>query len=165
MMTDTVLGNERGSTIVIALMILAMLTIVGISATNTSTVELQIAGNEANYIQNFYSAEAASMEGARQMEDLTNEELRSAGKPWFSSATPPSDSTVFTWLDDTGNSASIESSTLGKFTVFDTGVADGSKGGSLDMSGTNLHECVVLGYYNDAARGRSLVETGYKIRF
>ena len=49
--------SEQGSITVIALMILVVLTLLGITITRTSTIDVQIAGNEIYYKQNFYVAE------------------------------------------------------------------------------------------------------------
>ena len=55
------LNNEDGSVLVIALLMLAFLSILGVSATTTSTIEVQIAGNDRNFKQNFYKAEAGAI--------------------------------------------------------------------------------------------------------
>jgi len=52
------LENETGSVLLVAMLILIVLTLIGIAATNTSTIEIQIAGNEKSYKQAFYSADA-----------------------------------------------------------------------------------------------------------
>ena len=62
--------NEKGSVIVAALMILALLTIIGISASNTSITERQVATNSLLHERVFYTAEAG-MEHAK--EDLKSE--------------------------------------------------------------------------------------------
>ena len=49
--------SEQGSITVIALMILVVLTLLGITITRTSTIDVQIAGNEIPFKQNFYVAE------------------------------------------------------------------------------------------------------------
>ena len=49
--------NEQGSITVIALMILVVLTLLGITISRTSTIDIQIAGNEIPFKQNFYVAE------------------------------------------------------------------------------------------------------------
>ena len=54
---DFILRNEKGSTLIVALMILVLLTLIGIAATNTSTTEIQIAGNDKAYKQAFYNAD------------------------------------------------------------------------------------------------------------
>jgi hypothetical protein len=49
--------SEQGSITVIALMILVVLTLLGITISRTSTIDVQIAGNEIPFKQNFYVAE------------------------------------------------------------------------------------------------------------
>ena len=68
---DIVLASEDGSVIILALVILMLLTMIGTSATNTSTLEIQVAGNERNYKQNFFKAEAAALQGAQFIENAT----------------------------------------------------------------------------------------------
>lgn len=55
---SSIFANEKGSALVIALLILVLLTLMGISATTTSTIEVQMAGNEKFYEMAFYSAES-----------------------------------------------------------------------------------------------------------
>jgi Tfp pilus assembly protein PilX len=52
------LGNERGVVIVAALLILVVLTIIGVVATNTSTMERQTSYNFMVYERAFYAAES-----------------------------------------------------------------------------------------------------------
>lgn len=52
------LNNDKGSVIIAALMILALLTIIGFAATNMSTTELNISTNSLLYERAFYTAEA-----------------------------------------------------------------------------------------------------------
>ena len=68
------LNNEEGSVLILALIMLVLLTLIGISATTTSMIETRIAGNERVYKRNLYSAEAAAMQCAQNMEqtDLQN---------------------------------------------------------------------------------------------
>jgi hypothetical protein len=51
--------NEKGSITVLAVVLLLLLTLLGIAATTTSSIEVQIAGNELRHNLAFYSAEAA----------------------------------------------------------------------------------------------------------
>lgn len=53
-----ILQNEEGSVIVMALIILVVLTLIGISASSTSVVELQIASNDHFYKIAFYNADS-----------------------------------------------------------------------------------------------------------
>lgn len=52
------LTNDKGSALILALLILVLLTLMGISATTTSTIEVQMAGNEKFYEMAFYAAES-----------------------------------------------------------------------------------------------------------
>jgi hypothetical protein len=52
------LRNNHGASLVVALLILLVLTIIGISAITTSTFETKIAGNERLYNEAFYAADA-----------------------------------------------------------------------------------------------------------
>jgi Tfp pilus assembly protein PilX len=53
-----IVTNESGSVLVIALIILVLLTVIGIAATRTSDIELQISGNEKFHRLAFYGAES-----------------------------------------------------------------------------------------------------------
>ena len=50
--------DEKGTSLVVALMILLILTLIGIGALQTSTYETNIAGNERLYNKAFYAADA-----------------------------------------------------------------------------------------------------------
>ncbi|WP_212637665.1 pilus assembly PilX family protein [Desulfocicer vacuolatum] len=51
--------SEKGSTLLVALMVLFVVTILGIFSINTSTTELAIARNDRLYTMAFYAAESA----------------------------------------------------------------------------------------------------------
>ena len=87
------LRNEEGSVIVVALMILVVLTIIGISATDTTTVELQIATNDKFHKIAFYHADA----GVYATPKLISAAIDEGANP-----TVPFGSTI-TFLDDTGS--------------------------------------------------------------
>ena len=59
-----IVDNDRGSAIVVALLILVTLTIIGVSATTTSIFESRIIGNEQRYQIDFYVAESGWKDGA-----------------------------------------------------------------------------------------------------
>jgi len=56
------IANDRGSALVLALLILVLLTLMGISATTTSTIEVQMAGNDKFHEMAFYAAESGWQE-------------------------------------------------------------------------------------------------------
>ncbi len=61
--------QEQGSVLVIALILLVLLTVVGISASKNTETEIMIAGNERVHKQNFYLAEGATTQAVQIMED------------------------------------------------------------------------------------------------
>ena len=63
------LKNEKGSALILALLILVLLTLMGISATTTSTVEVQMAGSEKFYEMAFYSAESGWQRALNWLDD------------------------------------------------------------------------------------------------
>ena len=61
-------NNNRGSALVVALLMLVVLTLIGISATTTTTFELQIAGNDKLYKRAFYAADGGTEMGGELIE-------------------------------------------------------------------------------------------------
>jgi hypothetical protein len=64
--------NERGSVLVISMLILVMLTLLGFASMGTSNVEIMVAGNERTYKENFFRAEAANMAGGQRYVNLAD---------------------------------------------------------------------------------------------
>lgn len=54
-----IINNESGFVLVLAVLMLAIMTIMGVAATRTSDIELQIASNERQIVNDFYNAEGA----------------------------------------------------------------------------------------------------------
>ncbi|MFH2057811.1 MAG: pilus assembly PilX N-terminal domain-containing protein [Pseudomonadota bacterium] len=65
-MTTKTITNEDGFALLGSMLFLVVLTIAGIAATNTTSIESSIAGNERVYKQSFYIAEGAAKEAAKQ---------------------------------------------------------------------------------------------------
>ena len=61
-----IIGNEGGYVIIAAIMVLALLTLIGISATNISTTEKHISTNSLLYERAFYTAESG-LEHVREL--------------------------------------------------------------------------------------------------
>ena len=59
MKKTSLLTNENGSVIVLALIILVLLTLLGMAVTRTSSIEVQIASNDRQAVDDFYKAESA----------------------------------------------------------------------------------------------------------
>ncbi len=164
------LSNEEGSVLVITLLMLAFMSILGVSSTTTSTIEVQIAGNDRNFKQNFYKAEAGAMEAALTLENETDTALTNRTPIYLTLFDSTVDMTQSsTWdYDDVGGDdtadaadANIDPDGTTYFAVVDVGIAEGS---SLSLGSTNLHEYAVYGLYK-STDGESLVELGYRKRF
>jgi Tfp pilus assembly protein PilX len=166
--------NEEGSAIVVAVMILMVVTIIGVSSTNTTTVELQIVRNDGIYKQNLYLAEAAAQEGIQRIWNISRSDpfrLERQAPVWLNNIedlikndidlTDPGD-----WDndgaggDDTAEVSSTDPDAI--LAVTDAGIAEG---GSLDISAeTNAHQFAVFGIGN-RNNGRVFIEIGYRERF
>ncbi len=162
------LNNEEGSAIVIALIILVLLTMIGITATDNTVIELQIVRNEAIYKQNFYRAESAVVELGQIMED--NNLL--ASYDWLTgSATALNMEVVanWDWTPGTPNSQLSNNMDAGDANnnTAQAAISNGiASGGSLDMTGTSLYDYSVYGLFNSTVgQGRSMIMMGYRKRF
>lgn len=170
------LKNDDGSAIVIVLIILAALTLIGVFATNTTVVELQIVRNEAVYKQNFYRAESAVIEAAQWLEE--NLTLTTTPAWMINDGTANSDMTnLINWRDNADppnwlaniqkspnldDSADLQNNT--SYAAVSHGIAAGS---SLKMTGgSNLYDHSIYGLFDSTTRqGRSLIGMGYRKRF
>ena len=56
------LNNENGFVLVLAVLMLAVITVIGVAATRTSDTETQIASNQRQIADEFYDAEGALIE-------------------------------------------------------------------------------------------------------
>lgn len=65
-------NDENGSAMVVALIMLVLLTLIGISATTTSEIEIQLARNEKEYVNEFIVADSAWREGVEWLNTLAS---------------------------------------------------------------------------------------------
>ena len=72
----SIINNQQGSVIVMAVIILVLLTVIGISATNTSTTEVQVSTNAVLHNIAFYTADSGIAAGRAA---LTNIKIADAG--------------------------------------------------------------------------------------
>ena len=68
-MGKNILINEKGVALIIALLMLLILTLIGISAISTTTFETNISGNERVGTDAFYASEAGIQIGLNQLPD------------------------------------------------------------------------------------------------
>jgi len=93
------LDNEQGSVIVAAIFVLVIVTILGITATNTSTLEMQIAANDQFIKMAFYNADSAVSGAAKLISHAVNRSEKvdsgsgndAPGITYLSTATDPAE--------------------------------------------------------------------------
>ena len=190
MKPNELLANENGSIMVVTLIILTLATMIGIAATITASIELQVSGNDMRYADIFYRAEAAAMVGARAIETSTN---LAGGK-----YTSDNDDITLAKIDRKGHSADLPnpddianndnwSESTNKVSA-EAPVALSAEGcqtrflpvegpamnTSLDMAntaGTQMHEYTIYGRSilesasSNKRLGEVIIEVGYKKRF
>jgi Na+-transporting methylmalonyl-CoA/oxaloacetate decarboxylase gamma subunit len=79
-MGENILINEKGVALIIALLMLLILTLIGISAISTTTFETYISGNERVGTDAFYASEAGIQIGLNQLPDTKPIPVTSIGK-------------------------------------------------------------------------------------
>ena len=154
------LCQDQGSVLIVALVVLALFTLLSISSTATTNMEIRITGNENIQKENLYAAEAAAMRGAQDMHD---NDLRTSSLAYLNGITSPTQ----TQSHITNLSSYILSDTLTqlpaetRFASVSRGIAAGS---SLDMTKTRVHEYSVYGWCN-SNKNTVIVEVGYRKAF
>jgi len=177
MLNHKLFAQEDGFVLVTSMLIMVVLTVIGLSATSTSTIELQIAGNDRIAKENFYAAEAASLDAAARLEDETSsDELMAArsSKRWLQSPDGQGEDPVgpetitATWQAEEFSNMLVsqidDGSSHVKLAAVDHGIAKGEKGSSLKMTSTSVHAYHLYGY-SENRNSWELIEIGYKKRF
>ncbi len=134
MKITTPLKNEDGIALIVALMLLVLLTLLGMAATTTSVLEIQIADNDRDYKVNFYKAETAAYEAARAMALVVE-----TGKP---GSDLDGDSTVVPWM---GKSVQQRNPALIQLDNWTQALTDGDA----VQSAYNNNEAAYAAYYYD----------------
>jgi type II secretory pathway pseudopilin PulG len=167
MIRPFLLKNEDGYlTIVAALVILALLTVIGISASRVASTEVTMARNEVVYKRNFYLAEGAALEAADRL--AKNGNLKDNSEAWMEMVTGnlDTDSLRYYWDNSTaaGDTVIPEPSEVDlghtHFLVGHDGVAHGS---SLDMSKPTIHAIAIYG--RCVWEGSAIVKMGYRAAY
>ena len=180
-------ANENGSIMVVTLVILTLATMIGVAASITTSVELQVSGNDLRYAELFYRAEAAAMVGGRAIEttastkmdggqytsedqDITLPKRDKAGH-----SEELNDDDDISCESNGGDQISAEAPfSGGSYTTRFLPVQQPPMGASLDMAntaGSVMHEYNIYGrsirQLNSSGRklGEVIIEVGYKRRF
>jgi len=157
--------DEKGNVLIFALLILVLLTMIGLSASQTASIDIQIAGNNMFYKKNFYKAEGSALEAIQRMESI---DLENNSPAWVS-ANPAFENEIENDDDkwETGFSGANAEDALiddanAKFVVYSEGVL--KTGESLDMSRSKIYQYRVYGRC-EQNNGTSLIEVGYRKAF
>ncbi len=154
------LKNEQGYFLIMStIMLLALLTIMSIAASNTANTEVQIAGNDAVYQRNLYLAEGAAMQAVDVLENDPNPR----GLPFVDPGHKTIDDENFT-NDWEANSQPVTTSldSSGK-TRFRAGYEGTAAGYSLGMGKPKVHEFAVYG--RTQKQGVTTIKIGYRRAF
>jgi len=168
-------GNEQGSVMVMAILILALLTIIGICSSNTSVMESQIVRNASIRKLNFYRAESAVIQGAQELEDLRNTTvldsesrpyLNSNGAPWLNNDNSVDMTDRSGWDgDNANNDDNAETATIDPNTIFAVVRVNVAQRSSLGMENPDqLYEYAVYGLCNGNG-SEAFIEAGFKKRY
>lgn len=164
--------NEEGSFVLFTtLMILLLLTLTGIAATQTANTEVSIAGNEADRSISTYNAEGGAVEAAMLISAMDDDDLKVVDNGlypiWMSFHSDPAlpdmtDPANWDSDGDADDNAAVSAFDVNvQLAVVDKGVASGS---SLIMTGgEQKREYQVYGL-SDSGSGRAMIEMGYRKR-
>lgn len=145
---ENTLQNENGSVMIVAVVLLVLITIMGLSVSRLSDVDVQIAKNEREYVQDFYAADSAWREAIQWLDTrasvpgLVNRSLYVTNDP---------DNPTDAYYDDhamnvrnygNGDEAEYNVDTTGK--IFTAGSQDGTLG--------SVNYWYKIAYINDAAQ-------------
>ena len=162
------LKDQDGSVLVVAMVILVLLTLLGISATRTSDIEIQISKNEKIYKENFYRAEAGSMETVQRLENENGDNIMdpsSSTLGWLNLQATlgnPDDMTDDENWTDTYSEVSVNPDDAGDQDTRFLAIAEGiMPGDSLDASGSRIFSFSALGR-GSARGGASVIQMGYR---
>jgi type II secretory pathway pseudopilin PulG len=163
------LNNQQGAALIIVLIVMAVLTLVGLSAINTATVENKIVGNERIYQENFYLAESSVNEAAQKIENETDSDnLLPSLSAWIwmhDSGNPVDFTDPGNWVHSASSSDNAEQAAVNTQALYSTvykGVAEGS---SLDIGApSRLYKYAVFGH-GKSNNGSVIIEIGYRKRF
>ena len=165
-----IVKGEEGSVLVVALIMLVLLTLIGITANKTAEVEMQISANERQYKRNLYNAEAVAMECAQVMTETDELDPDKANNDYLfkkggfskddiriNDAADPD----YPW----GNGGVSASAALPNTRYL---AVQEQVEGSLDMTKASVYAYTIYGRTYDSARperGRSIVRVGFRNAF
>ncbi len=167
----TTIANESGFVLVTAMVLLLMLSFLGISGLNTSSLEVEIAASDKLFKEAFYNAEGGAACGAQVLENATTQSLEQRTVLGMGVVTSFIDGVDGT-LDDTELMTTTEW-TVGRaqncggganppsYFMVDEGVPPGEPVG---MDESKMHRFMVVGK-SETVNDRIFVDIGYRKRY
>jgi hypothetical protein len=155
--------NEDGYFLIIStMMLLALITIISVAASNTARTEVQVAGNNLVYQRNLYLAEGAAMQAVEELHHATNPRdpdevpflhpaLKALNDDNFKDDWAEKSQSVETSLDSSGK------------TSFRAGYEGTPPGYSLGLGNPKVHGFVIYGHTEK--QGVTTVKIGYRRAF
>lgn len=150
--------NEDGYFLIIStMMLLALITIISVAASNTARTEVQVAGNNLVYQRNLYLAEGAAMEAVDRLQNDSNPR----GLDFVVSELKAINDDNYTdhW-DLEARSTSFDSTDKTRFVA---GYQGTPAGYSLGIGMPRVHEFAVYG--RTEKQGVTIVKIGYRRAF
>ena len=126
----SITNNQQGSVIIMAVIVLAMLSIIGIAATSTSTTEVQVSTNAMLHNIAFYTADSGIEAGRAALNNLKMADAGSWDLLLRNMATDPPGTEVITWNG-------VDCTTLNEVIDADGGRAVGPAAFSLTIEDNN----------------------------
>jgi Tfp pilus assembly protein PilX len=154
------LKNEQGYFLIMStIMLLALLTIMSIAASNTANTEVQIAGNDAVYQRNLYLAEGAALQAVDVLQNDPNPRglafvdpgLKTIDDENFRNDWAANSDPVTTSLDSSGK------------TRFRAGYEGTAAGFSLGIGTPKVHGFAIYG--RTEKQGVTTIKIGYRRAF
>jgi Tfp pilus assembly protein PilX len=154
------LKNEQGYFLIMStIMLLALLTIMSIAASNTANTEVQIAGNDAVYQRNLYLAEGAALQAVDVLQNDPNPRglafvdpgVKTIDDENFKNDWEANSQSVITSLDSSGK------------TRFRAGYEGTAAGFSLGIGTPKVHGFAIYG--RTEKQGVTTIKIGYRRAF
>ena len=155
--------NQQGSVLLIALIILLLVSLLGLRSLSMTGTELKISGNDRNYTQNFYRAEAAAKEAAYFLECTGDLDPSTTTLTWLSDGSssgtfdPEEDSWDTSGTDANASDSDFYGDGQSKFCASRTGVVSGT---SIAMDSQTKWVYVVYGR-SQLSSGQVDIAAGY----
>ena len=166
--------DDKGSTLIIALVMLALLSVLGIAVTTTSSIEVQIAANDRTYTHNFYIAETALNEAISELLNGTISVVNNTEVDWLKSKRidPAKIEDFKTWLLDADNHEKIAIDMIEGGINYKTYIGYAAVGpvaveGGMGMglSQPVVRTYLIFAFYDkpdEPNRGQIIIDMGYK---